>query len=205
MRSIAHKPLCACLCVCLTGCVPFVAPPVKIDMGAAARMADDSNDMTFLTRAGLDIIQLFPELHSRTFDVMPGWGAYPTIAGAFMHGPFLSAGILRPLTYDLIGQGWRWGFNLKGHYLLPQSLDSGFGVTAQGTIEYATYVNGRFAGGCGSDPSCALGVGLGEWAFGLFVEGSYAKLGDADVGWAGGGFIFRVPASLGIAITSIWD
>ena len=194
----------------LSACVPlpFITPPVKIEAGVAVRLGDDEpGSATFPIRAAFPVLQLIQERHERGFDPAVGWGTYPTIAGAALNGPFLEMGWLRPLEFDVEGSGWRWGVNAKGHYLLATGLDSGFAATLQATIEWTSFAASSF-GGCSTDAadfSCVFGYGHGEGSIGFFVETSYAKLGGADIGWVGGGLLFRLPASFGIVLVPIWD
>ena len=202
------------------GCVPlpYATPPAKVDIGAAYRMGEDENAATFPIRAGLHVMQIFPEYHERRLDVAPGWGVYPTTAGALMHGPFFEAGWLFPRGFNEEGGGWRWGVNAKAHYLLPDGLDSGFAGTLQGTVEWVGITSEPYVGceieASSNDPyepdssarsSCHIGVAHGEGGIGFFLETSYAKLGNVDVGWAGGGLIFRIPATFGIVLVPIWE
>lgn len=204
----------------LTACVPlpFAVPPTKVDVGVAARLGDDEpGAATVPIRLGLHLLQMLEDRHERSYDFAPGWGFYPTTSGSFMHGPFFEAGWLHPIKYDAERSGWRWGVNGKGHYLLAEDLDSGFGVTLQGTIEWTSFVTGPFAEctvHASTDPydpdppgrdSCSIGVSEGEAGIGFFVETSYAKLGSVDIGWVGGGLLFRLPASFGIVLVPIWD
>jgi hypothetical protein len=204
----------------LSACVPlpFGIPPTKIEAGAAVRIGDDEpGAATFPLRASFHLLQAFLDRHERSFDVGPGWGVYPTTSGSLTHGPFFEAGWLRPMTFGEDGSGWRFGVNGKGHYLLASDLDSGFGLTLQATFEWTSFVTGPFAE-CtiesSSDPyepessgtdSCSFGVSEGEAGIGFFVETSYAKLGGVDVGWVGGGLLFRIPMSIGIVLVPIWD
>ncbi len=204
----------------LTACVPlpFAVPPTKVDIGVAGRLGDDEpGAATVPIRLGLHPLQILEDRHTRQFDFAPGWGFYPTSSGRFMHGPFFEAGWLHPLGFDAEGSGWRWGLNAKGHYLFADELDSGLGLTLQATIEWTSFVTGPFAE-CSvrvsndsydneptSAESCSIGVSEGEGGVGLFVETSYAKLGGVDVGWVGGGLLFRIPASFGIVFVPIWD
>ncbi len=178
---------------------------------------DEPGAATFPIRAGFHLLQFFLDRHERSFDVGPGWGVYPTTSGSLTHGPFFEAGWLRPSGFNSEGAGWRWGVNAKGHYLLANDFDSGFGLTLQATIEWTSFVTGPFAEctfyestdpydpePAGSD-SCAIGISEGEGGIGFFVETSYAKLGGADVGWVGGGLLFRIPTSFGIVLVPIWD
>lgn len=172
---------------------------------------DGPGSATFPLRAGFPILQLIQDRHEREFDPTVGWGAYPTSSGAFLNGPFVEVGWLRPMDFDVEGTGWRWGVNAKGHYLLAQGLDSGFAATLQATIEWTAFASSPFMGCSDSEDSsngdfaCVFGFAHGEGSIGFFVETSYAKLGGIDVGWFGGGLLFRLPASVGIALVPVWD
>jgi hypothetical protein len=188
---------------------------MKIDAGAAYRYGDEDTGATFPMRASFQVLQLFESRHVRPFEAGPGWGVYPTTVGSLVHGPYFEAGLLWPMDPNPEGWSWRWGANAKAHYLLADELDAGFGLTLQGTVEWTGFVTGPFAEchfEASSDPyeddadaGCAIGVAEGETSIGFFVETSYASLGSVDLGWTGGGLIFRLPASLGIALVPIWD
>ncbi len=203
-----------------TGCIPlpFAIPPAKLDVGAAVRLGDDEQGaVTFPLRAGVHLSQFFLDRHRRALDIGPGWGIYPSSSGTLLHGPFLEAGWLHPLAFDVEGSGWRWGLNTKGHFLFTDDFNSGFGLTLQATMEWTSFTTGPFAkcaiqditGPGDPEPvasdSCTIGFSEGEGGVGFFVETSYAKLGGTDIGWVGGGLLFRVPASLGISMVPLWE
>ena len=170
----------------VTGCMPYVIPPVTGTVGAT-RSSERASRTGVHVDAGFSPVQLVESQIHRTWDA--------TISGSFDRetqnewGAAIAAGpVLHP-----------WGKidELRTARLLPQLVGRWTtehrAVALRVAVERAGFVNGE-------GESKPRGLAWGEIGFGLYVEVARAWPEEMDDYWfASAGLTFRLPVMAGVA------
>jgi hypothetical protein len=191
----------------VSGCVPFAyaLPPSHLEAGAAYRNVTPAQrgepDPVFHMSYTVTPLSVKPEWQARPVDVGPSFVLDAGRAGTTVGGGLTMMGFL----YDQPeGDGhWRLGVLGQGRLLWNSAQNQlGQGAAVQGFAEYSSWVDGPYES---SDGNGALwGQSYGEGGIGAYVEGSYSRIGTVNTWTAGGGLLFRIPATAGVGLIWAW-
>jgi hypothetical protein len=208
------------LAVTTTGCFPVMLPPLKGDVGYAARLGGDTG---YRFSAGTDVASLIPKPN---FPLAAGGGYVQTStkygeSRTPIHGLYLEGG---PRVAG--GEWWRVFVGPRFElYFAPRGPDPAYAGIVRTQIEIFQPSLGETGKSDDSgsttntlstrrvlprpkpisSPGFFWGVAFGMAALGLYVEGGYQKLpNDAGYPLVGAGAVLRIPAIAGVACCA-WD
>jgi len=182
-----------------TGCFPVMTPPLKGDLGYAARVGGDHG---YRFSVGTHAASLIPD---RYFPLDVGGGYVQTsktyrderipVHGVYLEGAPRVAG----------GKFWRVFVGPRAEYYFRPSGGAAYAGIVRTQIELFGVSGAEEALEETSSASHYWGVAFGVVAIGAYVEGGYQKLpSDAAYPLFGGGLLVRIPATAGIACCA-WD
>jgi hypothetical protein len=191
--------------VSLTGCLPFVVPPMRVSAGAGPAFGSFERPVGTVRpravanlRAGFHPLSLRQRAARRPFDIGAGYGVdllsatHPTT----IHGPYLEVGyypVRAPLGSSTT---FRWGG--RGAFELLRLNDRfGYGGTLITEVELSGDTQGTFAG-TGDDGTMTAGAAHGQWAIGAYVGGSGRDFRDGAYGAITLGLSARIPFLAGV-------
>jgi len=201
LRSHLYTALAALLASLSCGCfaLPFGTPPMRVTVGGGARWTLPPPpeqrgrviDSVFQLRAGIDPLQFTRA--PRTADIGVGY-LFETGKSLTLHGAYVE-GTVFPIVTDQS----RVGVHLMPRFLYdPDSGRAGGGMGMQLSLEAYKFTSDSFSSS--SNKGFVFGVAHGEGGIGLYLEGSYTRLGTTTLGTLGGGLTIRIPSSVGVAV-----
>lgn len=189
------------LALATQGCLPLMTPPLKGDLGYAARLGGDSG---YRFSAGTDVASLIP---NDELPLMAG-GGYVQTSTTYgksrtpVHGLYLEGG---PRVAG--GRFWRVfaGPRLE-YYFAPKGADPAYAGIIRTSIElFGASTGEETLKSTSRSPSAWWGVAFGMFAVGAYLEGGYQHLpNDAGFPLIGGGALLRIPATAGV-VCCAWD
>lgn len=197
MRAAGGLAL-AALALGATGCFPLLTPPLKGDLGYAARLGGDSG---YRFSGGVSVASIVPDTDF-PLDVGAGYVQTQTKYGddhVAVHGAYLEGG---PRIRG--GSFWRVfaGPRIE-YYFEPKGPETAFAALGRAEIELFNPYIGAIASE-GRD-HVYYGVAFGTIAIGAYIEAGYQHLpNEAAYPLLGGGLLLRIPATAGI-LCCAWD
>lgn len=186
----------------VSGCLPVMTPPLKGDIGYAARLGGDSG---YRWSAGTDVASLIPD---DDFPLFAG-GGYVQTSTRYgesrmpIHGVYLEGG---PRVVG--GRFWRVfaGPRLE-YYFAPKGPDPAYAGLIRTSVELFSLSTGSPGEPKPTTRSASAwwGVAFGAFAIGAYLESGYQHLpNDAGFPLLGGGALLRIPATAGV-VCCAWD
>ncbi|MBX3230100.1 MAG: hypothetical protein KIT84_25300 [Labilithrix sp.] len=182
-----------------SGCLPFMTPPLKGDVGYAARLGGDHG---YRFSVGTHVASLVP---SKDFPLDVGGGYVQTskdygLGRLPVHGLYLEGG---PRIAG--GRFWRAFAGPRAEYYFRPGADFAASGMLRASIELFNGTEGDPLESTSSGPSYYWGVAFGTFALGAYFEGGYQKLpSDAGYPLLGAGLLLRIPATAGV-LCCAWD
>lgn len=192
-----------------TGCLPFVVPPAKVEIGAGPAMGAVKRSGGTLRpksvtqlRAGFHPLDMMPTAADGPFDAGIGYGGdlvfghSPGGGRTSAHGPYLEAAYF-PLRVPAGKAVFRWGArgDLDLLYLEPKNV-LGWGGTLVTELEITGHAQGAFADADGD--GAVFGTAWGQWSLGAFVGASARDFPVSHYQAITAGISARLPFMLGI-------
>jgi hypothetical protein len=189
------------LALAATGCIPLMTPPLKGDLGYAARLGGDSG---YRFSASTNVASLIPD-PDFPLDVGAGYVQTSTTYADRrkpVHGIFVEGG---PKIAG--GSFWRVFAGPRGeYYFSPKGADPAYAGLVRASVElFSARSGGEIMESTARGPSGWWGVAFGVFAVGAYVEGGYQHLPNAPgLPLVGGGLLLRIPATAGV-VCCAWD
>jgi hypothetical protein len=181
------------------GCIafPFITPPLQLSVGPAVRYGapkkPSRNPVFAHVDVGLRPLQLMRDWRQRRAEVGAG---YAVDAGS---GPLLHCIYMDGTFFPYVDSTARLGIHAQPRvHIADDTGRASFGMGTRVDIEGRWFVSKSFSSS--GSRAAAIGYAHGEGAFGLYVEGGYAKLEDRPTFSVGLGLTARIPLTAGVAL-----